>query len=84
MIALLLNLLEVASATETSAYASFAHLLGRPYDVGFDKRAITINGQHSLFISGAIHPPRGTPQMWDGWFDQAKSNGLNMIQVYIS
>jgi beta-galactosidase GanA len=81
LVALLALTLLGFSCADGSAYASFGDFKGQPYTVGFDKRTITINGEHSLFISGAIHPPRGTPQMWDGWFDQAKKNGLNMVQV---
>jgi beta-galactosidase GanA len=58
-------------------------LKGKSYTVGFDKRALTINNKHAIFLSGAVHPPRGTPEMWDGWFDNAKKNNLNMLQVYI-
>ena len=51
--------------------------------VGYDKRALQIAGEPALFVSGAIHPPRGTPEMWSGWFAKAKENNLNMVQVYI-
>ena len=35
----------------------------------------------ALFVSGAIHPPRGTPAMWRTWMKEAVHNGLNMVQV---
>ena len=72
-----------ATAAASSSFASYGDLDGKPYAVSYDKRTITINGKHSLFLSGAVHPPRGTQAMWDGWFAAAKANGLNMLQVYI-
>ena len=64
-------------------YPTFADMGGKPYTVGYDKRALQIAGEPALFVSGAIHPPRGTPEMWSGWFAKAKENNLNMVQVYI-
>lgn len=68
---------------DSPAFPSFAAFGGRPYTVAYDKRALTLNGGHALFLSGAVHPPRGSPAMWDGWLQRAVDNGLNMVQVYI-
>eukprot|EP00040_Diaphanoeca_grandis_P031845 m.191403 g.191403 ORF g.191403 m.191403 type:complete len:783 (+) comp32431_c0_seq1:96-2444(+) len=73
----------VANTANTGGYASYSDLDGKPYTVTFDQRSLKINGAPTLFVSGAIHPPRGTPAMWQTWFRLAKANGLNMIQVYI-
>jgi beta-galactosidase GanA len=73
--------LGVASAA--SSYPSFAELSGKPYNVTYDERALKIDGEHALFVSGAVHPPRGSPAMWRTWLAEAKANGLNMVQVYI-
>eukprot|EP00966_Prymnesium_polylepis_P328730 7384501-Prymnesium_polylepis.3 len=66
-----------------TSYPTFSNFAGKPYNVSYDSRAITLNGEHALFISGAVHPPRGTQGDWDSWFDSAKANGLNMLQVYV-
>lgn len=64
-------------------FASYAALSGRPYKVGYDERALTINGERTLFLSGSLHYPRGTPDDWDGWLDEAASSGLNMVEIYV-
>jgi beta-galactosidase GanA len=83
MARLLLALAALALCAADPAFPTFADYKGKGYNVSYDKRAVIVDGQHSLFMSGAVHPPRGTPEMWDGWFRNAKDNGLNMIQVYI-
>ncbi|KAJ1620065.1 hypothetical protein T492DRAFT_602770 [Pavlovales sp. CCMP2436] len=60
-------------------FASFSALGGRPYEVGYDARALT----RSLFPSGLLHYPRGAPEEWDGWLEQAVESGLNMIEIYV-
>ncbi len=70
-------------AWATRGYPTFADMGGQPYTVSYDKRSLQIAGQPALFLSGAIHPPRGTPEMWSGWLEHAKANHLNMVQVYI-
>ena len=72
-----------AGAWEKPGFPTFADMGGKPYTVSYDKRALQIEGEPALFVSGAIHPPRGTPEMWSGWFEHAKANNLNMVQVYI-
>ncbi|KAI3775621.1 hypothetical protein L1987_50202 [Smallanthus sonchifolius] len=47
-----------------------------------DGRAITIVGQHRLLISGSIHYPRSTPQMWPGLIKKAKDGGVDVIETY--
>ena len=71
------------SPGNVAPFPNFADFRGTPYNVSFDKRALTLNGGHVLFLSGSLHPPLGTPDDWDGWFTAAKKNGLNMVQVYI-
>ena len=56
---------------------------GIPYKVGYDHRAITINGVRTLLISGAIHYARSTPGMWPYIMQMAKSQGLNAVQTYV-
>jgi beta-galactosidase GanA len=82
MLQLLLHALFVTVPTP-GAFPSFADFEGLPYTVSYDARALTLSGQRALFLSGAMHPPRGSPEQWDGWFAQARRNGLNMVQVYV-
>ena len=72
-----------SGATASPSYPSYADFGGQAYNVSYDKRALTLNGEGALFLSGAVHPPRGTPDDWQGWFASAKANGLNMLQVYV-
>ncbi|KAI3802823.1 hypothetical protein L1987_30966 [Smallanthus sonchifolius] len=47
-----------------------------------DGRAITIDGQRRLLISGSIHYPRSTPQMWPDLIKKAKDGGVDVIETY--
>ncbi|KAL6295642.1 hypothetical protein ACE6H2_003784 [Prunus campanulata] len=51
--------------------------------VTYDKKAIIINGQRRLLISGSIHYPRSTPEMWEGLIQKAKDGGLDVIDTYV-
>ena len=62
---------------------TYEHVRGTPYKVGYDHRAITINGVRTMLISGAIHYPRSTPAMWPYIMKMAKNHGLNTIQTYV-
>ena len=65
------------------SYPTFDEMNGVPYNVSYDKRALMLDGKHALFVSGAVHPPRGTPDDWNTWITLAKKNNINMLQVYI-
>ncbi|KAK9937829.1 hypothetical protein M0R45_014597 [Rubus argutus] len=54
-----------------------------PVAVGHDGRAITINGDRRILISGSIHYPRSTPEMWPDLIQKAKDGGLNAIETYV-
>jgi len=62
---------------------TYEDVRGTPYKVGYDHRAITINGNRTMLISGVIHYPRSTPGMWPYLMNMAKKNGLNTIQTYV-
>ena len=62
---------------------TYEDVRGRPYNVSYDHRAITINGVRTMLISGAIHYPRSTPAMWPYIMQMAKKQGLNTIQTYV-
>ncbi|XP_074585621.1 LOW QUALITY PROTEIN: beta-galactosidase 5-like [Curcuma longa] len=51
--------------------------------VTYDRKAIVINGQRRILISGSIHYPRSTPEMWEGLIQKAKDGGLDVIQTYV-
>ncbi|PWA94564.1 beta-galactosidase 3 [Artemisia annua] len=45
--------------------------------VTYDSKAIVINGQRRILISGSIHYPRSTPEMWEDLIMKAKEGGLD-------
>ncbi|KAM7515632.1 hypothetical protein LguiA_005215 [Lonicera macranthoides] len=51
--------------------------------VSYDDKAILINGQRKILISGSIHYPRSTPEMWSDLIQKAKDGGLDVIQTYV-
>ncbi|XP_015969664.1 beta-galactosidase 5 [Arachis duranensis] len=51
--------------------------------VTYDKKAIVINGQRRILISGSIHYPRSTPEMWEDLITKAKNGGLDVIDTYV-
>ena len=51
--------------------------------VSFDPRALTIDGQRTLLLSGAVHYPRSTPAMWPALMQRSKAAGLNTIETYV-
>ncbi|KAI6681966.1 hypothetical protein NL676_035847 [Syzygium grande] len=51
--------------------------------VTYDHRAIIVNGQRRILISGSIHYPRSTPEMWPDLIQKAKDGGLDVIQTYV-
>ncbi|KAI4386958.1 hypothetical protein MLD38_004831 [Melastoma candidum] len=51
--------------------------------VSYDSRAIVINGQRRILISGSIHYPRSTPEMWPDLIEKAKEGGVDVIQTYV-
>ncbi|KAE8712547.1 Beta-galactosidase [Hibiscus syriacus] len=51
--------------------------------VSYDSKAITINGRRRILLSGSIHYPRSTPEMWPDLIAKAKEGGLDVIQTYV-
>ncbi|XP_019152748.1 PREDICTED: beta-galactosidase 5-like isoform X2 [Ipomoea nil] len=51
--------------------------------VTYDKRAIIINGQRRILLSGSIHYPRSTPEMWEDLIRKAKNANLDVIDTYV-
>jgi beta-galactosidase len=52
-------------------------------NVTYDHRSIIINGQRQLLLTGSIHYPRSTPEMWPYLLQRAKAAGLNAIDTYV-
>ncbi|KAJ3671146.1 hypothetical protein LUZ60_008572 [Juncus effusus] len=52
-------------------------------NVTYDSKAIVINGQRRILISGSIHYPRSVPEMWPDLIKKAKDGGLDVIQTYV-
>ncbi|KAL2522463.1 Beta-galactosidase [Forsythia ovata] len=51
--------------------------------VTYDRKAIVINGQRRILISGSIHYPRSTPEMWKDLINKAKEGGVDVIETYV-
>ncbi|KAJ9548282.1 hypothetical protein OSB04_020825 [Centaurea solstitialis] len=51
--------------------------------VSHDGRAITIDGQRRIIISGSIHYPRSTSAMWPDLIKKAKAGGVDAIETYV-
>ena len=51
--------------------------------VSYDHKAIIVNGQRKILISGSIHYPRSTPEMWPDLIQKAKEGGVDVIQTYV-
>ncbi|KAJ1385183.1 Glycoside hydrolase, family 35 [Sesbania bispinosa] len=51
--------------------------------IEYDANAIIINGERRIIISGAIHYPRRTSQMWPDIIKKAKDGGLDAIETYV-
>ncbi|GAV60295.1 Glyco_hydro_35 domain-containing protein/BetaGal_dom4_5 domain-containing protein [Cephalotus follicularis] len=52
-------------------------------DVTYDGRSLIIDGQRKILLSGSIHYPRSTPEMWPSLIAKAKEGGLDVIQTYV-
>ncbi|XP_021750275.1 beta-galactosidase 15-like [Chenopodium quinoa] len=51
--------------------------------VSHDGRALLINGERKIILSGSIHYPRSTPEMWPDLIRKAKEGGLDAIETYV-
>ncbi|XP_019177910.1 PREDICTED: beta-galactosidase 8-like isoform X2 [Ipomoea nil] len=52
-------------------------------NVTYDHRALVIDGKRRVLISGSIHYPRSTPDMWPDLIQKSKDGGLDVIETYI-
>lgn len=76
--------LAIVDAADASVSASpYERVRGRPYTVTYDERAIVIDGQRTMLLSGSIHYPRASPSMWPQLLASARAAGLNTVQTYV-
>lgn len=52
-------------------------------NVTYDHRALVIDGKRRVLISGSIHYPRSTPDMWPDLIQKSKDGGLDVIETYV-
>ncbi|KAL2328638.1 hypothetical protein Fmac_022065 [Flemingia macrophylla] len=52
-------------------------------NVTYDHRALVIDGKRRVLISGSIHYPRSTPEMWPDLIQKSKDGGLDVIETYV-
>ncbi|XP_073137651.1 beta-galactosidase 8-like [Henckelia pumila] len=51
-------------------------------NVTYDNRALVIDGKRRVLVSGSIHYPRSTPDMWPDLIQKSKDGGLDIIETY--
>ncbi|KAK4408936.1 Beta-galactosidase 8 [Sesamum angolense] len=52
-------------------------------NVTYDHRALVIDGKRRVLVSGSIHYPRSTPDMWRDLIQKSKDGGLDVIETYV-
>ncbi|KAL8496693.1 hypothetical protein ACS0TY_020394 [Phlomoides rotata] len=52
-------------------------------NVTYDGRALVIDGNRRVLVSGSIHYPRSTPDMWPDLIQKSKDGGLDVIETYV-
>ena len=82
ILALVAFALPSSLADERNGFLTYDAVRGQPYNVSFDGRSLLLNGERTLFLSGAVHYPRVTPALWPSLAATAKSFGLNMVETY--
>jgi len=51
--------------------------------VSYDSRALKLDGRRILILSGAIHYPRSTPDMWPSLMRLSREGGINTVETYV-
>ncbi|XP_057953091.1 beta-galactosidase 8 [Malania oleifera] len=72
----MLNVLAVLALCVLATWTSAAN-------VTYDGRALVIDGKRKVLISGSIHYPRSTPEMWPDLIQKSKDGGLDVIETYV-
>jgi beta-galactosidase len=81
-IGLCLTILSLCTFVTSSSFPVYSDYQAKPYTVSYNNRAILLNNEPVLFVSGSIHYPRSTPAMWPQLLQQAREDGLNMVEIY--
>ncbi|XP_070034432.1 beta-galactosidase 7-like [Nicotiana tomentosiformis] len=58
-------------------------LISSATEVTYDDRALKINGERKIILSGSIHYPRSTAEMWPSLIKKAKEGGLDAVETYV-
>ncbi|XVF88935.1 hypothetical protein PTKIN_Ptkin19aG0091000 [Pterospermum kingtungense] len=59
------------------------HCAANASNVTHDSRAFLIDGNRRILISGSIHYPRSSAQMWPDLVRKAKEGGLDAVETYV-
>uniref|UniRef100_A0A1D1YEB4 Beta-galactosidase n=2 Tax=Anthurium amnicola TaxID=1678845 RepID=A0A1D1YEB4_9ARAE len=65
------------------SWASLSFPFCEGENVTYDHRALLIDGKRRLLISGSIHYPRSTAEMWPDLIQKSKDGGLDVIETYV-
>lgn len=57
--------------------------IGLATTVTYDSKAIVIDGQRRVLLSGSLHYPRATPEVWPELIRKCKEGGLDVIETYV-
>ncbi|WCJ28381.1 Beta-galactosidase [Euphorbia peplus] len=64
-------------------FLAFNLLISDATLVTHDGRGIKIDGKRKVLISGSIHYPRSTAEMWPNLIKKSKEGGLDAIETYV-
>ncbi|KAJ6713278.1 BETA-GALACTOSIDASE 7 [Salix purpurea] len=65
------------------SFCAISSLCATATQVTYDNRAIIIDGKHRVLVSGSIHYPRSTTQMWPDLMKKSREGGLDAIETYV-
>lgn len=54
-----------------------------PRRIGYDGRAVVVDGRRALVVGGSVHYPRSTPLLWPDLFRRSRAAGLTAIDTYV-
>lgn len=64
-------------------FSSVSSFFAAAVNVTYDHRALVIDGRRRVLVSGSIHYPRSTPEMWPDLIDKSKDGGIDVIETYV-
>ena len=72
-----------AASADGDVVHHYSELGGKPYKVAYDGRSMIVDGKKVLLLSGSVHYPRSTPEMWPSIFAKMKAAGMNAVESYV-